>query len=400
MPASIAAQKCLGLTTGGYLQSCYDHDQMPKNTTLPVKRLPRRPAPVAAAFAPHSGRPLDKLAQHVTRPSAAPAAAVVEDDLRLTKNAKFSAKENFGKRARVKFLTEALAVGLANVPGSKLTKSYWNTFYCSSILHKKGDSLTGKYCKNRWCLVCCRIRSAQLIKQYAPVLESWPDKHLVTLTVPNCSGAELVATKEQMKAGFDRIRHTFQMQHRRGQRPAPLVALRKLEATHNPDRNDYHPHYHLVVPDLASANELRAAWLGQFPSAQWKGQDVRPANAGAAHELFKYFTKLVTTQSKERFIRLAPLNVIFEAIAGGRTFQVFGIQAPKPDEQLVDEEATALAEELNIDAVFEWVQAQADWIDKESGEMLTNYKPSPQFRKFVETKIVYNSAEKRPVLPG
>ncbi len=365
---------------------------MPKFTQSPVKRPPRRPAISAPAFLPPSGGPLDKLAQHVTRPLAASAAAVVEDDLRLTKNAKFSAKENFGKRARVKFLTEAMAVGLANVPSSKLTRSYWNTFYCSSILQKKGDSLTGKYCKNRWCLVCCRIRSAQLIKQYAPVLQSWPEKHLVTLTVPNCSGADLVATIEQMKAGFNRIRHTLQMQHRRRQRAAPLVALRKLECTQNPERDDYHPHFHLVVPDYASAVELRAAWLSQFPSAKWGGQDVRPANGGAAHELFKYFTKLVTTKSKERFIRLGPLNVIFEAIAGQRTFQAFGI--PKTVEELGDEEADALAEELNVDAVFEWVQAQADWIDKESGEMLTNYKPSPQFRAFVETKIVYNSNSK------
>jgi hypothetical protein len=152
-----------------------------------------------------------------------------------------------------------------------------------------------------------------------------------------------------------------------------------------------------VVPNLAAANELRASWLMQFPSAKWKGQDVRPANSGASHELFKYFTKLVTTQSKERFIRLAPLNTIFEAIAGQRTFQAFGV--PRIKEELGDEEATALAEELNIDAVFEWVQAQADWVDKASGEMLTNYVPSAQFRKFVESKIVYNSPNKK-VLPS
>jgi hypothetical protein len=333
--------------------------------------------------------PVHKLARQVTSSSVTPSE---EDAIRLTKNAKFSAKENFGKRARVKFLSEAMSVGLANVPGSKLTKSYWNTFYCSSILQKKGDSLTGKYCKNRWCLVCCRIRSAQLIKQYAPVLESWPDKHLVTLTVPNCAAADLEATVNGMKSGFDTIRRSFTMQHRRKQRASALMALRKLEATHNPDRDDYHPHFHLVVPDLATANELREAWLLQFPSAKWKAQDVRPADAGASHELFKYFTKLVTTQSKERFIRLAPLNTIFEAIARKRTFQPFGI--PTPKEVDVDEEAEALAEELNIDAVFEWVQAQADWVDKSSGEMLTNYKPSPQFRAFVENKIVYNSRQK------
>jgi hypothetical protein len=365
-----------------------------KFTQQPVKRLTPRAGTSGSVSKPLLGGPLDKLAHQVTSPSVSGAAGVVEDDLKLTKSAKFSAKENFGKRARVKFLTEAMAVGLANVPDSKLTKSYWNTYYCSSVLHKKGDSLTGKYCKNRWCLVCCRIRSAQLIKQYAPVLESWPQKHLVTLTVPNCSGDDLAATVKVMKSGFDTIRRGFTMQHRRKQRATPLVALRKLEVTHNPDLDNYHPHFHLVVPDLATANELRAAWLLQFPSAKWKGQDVRPANAGAAHELFKYFTKLVTTQSKERFIRLAPLNVIFEAIANQRTFQPFSV--PKTKEVTTDDEATALAEELNIDAVFEWVQSQADWVDKASGEMLTNYQPSPQFRRFVESKIVYNSPQKTP----
>ncbi len=373
---------------------------MPKFTQSPVKRLPHRAAISAPVFLPPSGGPLDKLAQLGTRPLETAAPAVVEDALLMSPKAKFADKANFGKRARVKFLSEAMAVGLANVPDSKLTRSYWNTFYCSSVLQKRGDKLTTKFCKNRWCLVCCRVRSAQLMKQYLPVLESWPDKHLVTLTLPNCSRADLVATMEQMKAGFNRIRDTIQKQHKRKQRAAPLVALRKLESTHNPDQDNYHPHFHLVVPDLATANELREAWLIQFPSAKWKGQDVRPANAGAAHELFKYFTKLITSQSKERFIRLEPLNAIFEAIAGQRTFQAFNIPKTKPvdgDEEL-DALAEQLADELEIDAVFEWQQAQADWVNKETGEMLTNYTPSPEWRNFVETKMVYNSPQKKQLL--
>jgi hypothetical protein len=365
---------------------------MPKITQSPVKRRSTRSSDsLLSVSAP--GRPLDKLARQVTEPSCTSCPGVCEDDLRLSQKAKHSAKENFGKRARVKYLTEAMAVGLANVPGSRLTKSYWNTFYCSSILQKQGDKLTGKFCKNRWCLVCCRIRSAQLIKQYAPVLDAWPEKHLVTLTVPNCAAADLSATIDGMKSGFDAIRRRFTMQHRRKQRASPLVCLRKLECTHNPDRDDYHPHFHLVVPDLAAANELREAWLLEFPAAKCGGQDVRPANSGAAHELFKYFTKLVTTKSKERFIRLAPLNTIFEAIATRRTFQAFGITASK--EVLTDDEADAVAEELgDIEALFEWSQAATDWVDKATGELLTNYVPSAQFRQFVESKIVYNSPVK------
>jgi hypothetical protein len=365
---------------------------MPKNTTLPVKRLPRRPAPVAAAFAPHSGRPLDKLARQVTISTIKEVDVSDEQDIKLIAGA--CTDENFGKRARVKFLTQALAVGLANLPTSQLTKSYWNTFHCSSILQERQDGKkVAKFCKNRWCLVCCRVRSANLIKQYRALLESWPEKHLVTLTVPNCAAADLDATVVAMKGGFDAIRRNWAMQHRRGQRSAQLVALRKLEATHNPDQDTYHPHFHLVVPDLATANELREAWLFQFPAAKWKGQDVRPANAGAAHELFKYFTKLITSQSKERFIRLGPLNTIFEAIAGGKTFQVFGVKVPKVSEE-PDEAAEALAEELNVVAVWEWVQEVGNWVSKETGEILTKYKPSAQFRAFVESKIVYNSPQK------
>ena len=371
---------------------------MLKFTQAPVKRSSSPSSISGVPFFPRLGVPLDKLAPQVTEPSRPSCSGVCEDDLRLSQKAKFSAKENFGKRARVKYLTEAMAVGLANVPGSNLTKSYWNTFYCSSVLQKQGDKLTGKFCKNRWCLVCCRIRSAQLIKQFAPLLNSWSEKHLVTLTVPNCTAADLVTTLEKMTAAFDAIRRRFTMQHRRKQRAAPLVALRKLECTHNPDRDDYHPHFHLVLPDFISAVELREAWLLEYPGAKWKAQDVRPANAGASHELFKYFTKLVTTQSKERFIRLGPLNTIFEAIAGRRTFQAFGVKAPK--EVLTDDEADAVADELgDIEALFEWSQAATDWVDKASGELLTNYVPSPQFRKFVESKIVYNSPNKQFLPP-
>ena len=362
---------------------------MLKTTQTNIKR-PKRPQ--KSASAPVS---LDKLARQVTRPSENSSGTASEDDIKLTKNAKYSDKQTFGKRARVKFLSQAMAVGLANVPASRLTKSYWNTYYCSSVLQKKGDNLTGKFCKNRFCLVCCRIRSMQLIKQYSPVLDTWADKYLVTLTVPNCSAADLMATIQQMKEGFDTIRRRFTMQYRRKQRVTALQALRKLECTHNPDRDDYHPHFHLVVPDLATANELREFWLLHFPTAKWKSQDVRPANNGAANELFKYFTKLITTQSKERFIRLGPLNTIFEAISGQRTFQAFGL--PKTALVEDDPELDALAQSVvdaDVDALFEWNQDQADWIDKETGEVLTNYKPTPEFRQFVETKIVYNSLQK------
>jgi hypothetical protein len=352
---------------------------MHKYTKQPLKGLPRSLG-LSSPFSPRGAFPLDTLAPQVTSPSG-------DDDFQVTQSAKFAAKANFAKRARVKYLTTALTLRLASIEGSKLTKSYWNTFYCSSILQKKGDDLTGKYCKNRWCLVCSRIRTAQLIKQYLPLLQTWPEKQFVTLTIPNCPGDQLEATIAQMKSGFDTIRRGMTMQHRRGLRSAPLVALRKLECTYSPGRRDFHPHFHLIVRDLVTANELRVSWLAHFPAATWDGQNVKPADDGSVLELFKYFTKLVTSKEKNgRIISVGPLDVIFQAITGQRTFQAFNVTTTK---EATDEEANELAAQLEIEATYEWDQAATDWVDKLTGELLTGYSPDDEFRKLVETKIIH-----------
>ncbi len=283
---------------------------------------------------------------------------------------------------------------LANIEGSPLTKSYWNTFYCSSVMQKKGDHLTAKFCKNRWCLVCNRIRTAQLIKQYLPTIQSWEEKYFVTLTVPNCPGEELKATIKEMKAVFNRIRQRITMQFRGKKRAAQLVGLRKLEATYNPSRKDYHPHFHLIVNDRAVADDLRKYWLTHFQEAKWQGQDVRQADDRSALEMFKYFTKLVSSHSKERLILVDPLDVIFQAVAGERTFQAFNVKVTK---EATDEEAEALAEELTTEAVYQWQQDATDWVDIETGELLTGYEPDAQFRELVERRIILANIPPPPV---
>ncbi len=310
---------------------------------------------------------------------------MAEDNIRLSPQTKADSLKPLLKRARVKYLTHGLSVRLASIPGSPLTKSYWNTFYCSSVMQKQGDHLVAKFCKNRWCLLCCRIRTAQLIKQYLPTIQSWPEKYFVTLTVPNCPGAELEATIKEMKLVSNRIKETMKKQHQRKQRAVQLVGLRKLEATYNPTRKDFHPHFHFIVNDRQTADDLRSMWLAHFPIAKWKGQDVRQADDRSALELFKYFTKLVSSHSKERAILVDPLDVIFQAVQGQRTFQAFGVKVTK---EATDEEAEALADEMTTEAVYQWEQAATDWVNLDTGELLTGYAPDDQFRELVEKRII------------
>jgi hypothetical protein len=330
---------------------------------------------------PPGAGPVHKLAQRGTSLSS----QSEEDGINLNPQAKFSAKEAFQKRARVKYLTHAITVRLANIKDTPLTKSYWNTFYCSSVMQKKGEHLVAKFCKNRWCLVCNRIRTAQLIKQYLPTIQSWEEKYFVTLTVPNCKGEELASTIKQMKLISNRIRETMKKQHQRKQRDKPLVGLRKLEATYNPTRKDFHPHFHFVVNSRQTADDLRSMWLTHFQDAKWKAQDVREADDRSALEMFKYFTKLVSSHSKDRLILVDPLDVIFQAVAGERTFQAFNVKVTK---SLTDEESEALADELTTEAVYRWEQSATDWVDIETGELLTGYSPDSAFRELVEQRII------------
>ncbi len=68
-----------------------------------------------------------------------------------------------------------LAVALAELR-SPLEKSYRNTVYCADALEQdESGTLKGRYCGNRWCLVCNRVRTARAINRYWAAIAAWPD---------------------------------------------------------------------------------------------------------------------------------------------------------------------------------------------------------------------------------
>lgn len=290
------------------------------------------------------------------------------------------------KRARHKYFTYALVVPLAQLE-SPLEDSYWNTYHCCWALAERDGEVTGSYCKNRWCTVCNRIRTAILINAYKPVLDLWDDKYFVTLTIPNVPADRLSSAIDGMGAGFRKIKEVFYRQHRRKKRDTPLIGFRKLECTYNPERNDYHPHYHIIVRGEGTAKELLAEWLRRYPEAVEQAQDVQKADDDSVMELFKYFTKLITKTKKGSAVFIRPLDVIFQAMRGCRTFQNFGFKHEVIEDGPISEEAEKLAEEIEEEAVtvvYEWVQELTDWVEEQSGRVLTGYQPTPKFRQLVE----------------
>lgn len=109
-------------------------------------------------------------------------------------------------------------------------------------------------CHDKFCANCKKVLQAGRMAKYIPELEKYKDNlfHL-TLTVPNCSGADLNFIYKKMAKSF-RMLINFLTGHNKikginFERFGYQGAVRSLEVTfHN---NSYHPHFHVgIVLDL------------------------------------------------------------------------------------------------------------------------------------------------------
>jgi len=285
-----------------------------------------------------------------------------------------SAKKTFLKRAETKYISNSVALKLADLR-TPFQQSYYNTYHCSETLQQVGKSITSRYCNNRWCLTCNRIRTAKLINGYVGVLSKLEDKQFVTLTVPNVSAEQLPDTLALMAKTFNAIRKRFTKYTK-----TPIVGIRKLEITYNPNRQDFHPHYHFLVSGRNVSELLVSEWLKRFSGTGKVAQDVRQADDKSVMELFKYFTKIVTKEQ----IHIKPLDVIFSSMRGMRVFQPMGIK--KDVDENIKELQSERYKDLE-DREVEWTWIDTDWIDRNTGEMLTGYSPSETFQAIVNSTV-------------
>src|SRR4030042_506500 len=162
------------------------------------------------------------------------------------------------KRAKAKYLTRALILELVDL-NSPLKKSYWNTYHCSDVLLQDGKKITAKYCNNRWCFVCTRIRTAKLINGYLPQFEKMVDPRYVTLTFPSVVGEDLGKAIDEMIRVFIQIKKALL---KRGMK---INGLRHLEVTYNEIKDTYHAHFHLIMEGFEVGEVLIQEWLNRYP---------------------------------------------------------------------------------------------------------------------------------------
>lgn len=312
-----------------------------------------------------------------------------EDDFVLNESTKSSSKDKLYSRAKRKYISRSLSLNMIDYiktldqeigkeKREEYTKSFWNMFHCVSTLEKVGNKITGKYCKNRMCMVCNSIRQAQNMNKYIPVLKEWNDMKLVTLTVPNVSKADLRPTIIEMNNIFTGIKDFLNKRHRRG-KCNKFVGIKKLECTFSVKHLDYHPHFHFIIKDPETAELLVSEWLKRTIGTTAKAQDIRAADVKSSKELFKYFTKVSTkvkTGSKSKsYIYLDSLFVQFVAFRKLRTFSKFGFKLPV-SEELKETEYSLELDDSNDGQVYQdyYVWNSEDWFSIKTGDCLTSHR--------------------------
>lgn len=317
-------------------------------------------------------------------------------------------KATLQKRARRNYLKNALALGLVDVNNDDrkkrvseasnifeeleadkadkdILRSYWSMYHCSDKLTRKNGKVSGRYCKNRLCLVCNSIRTAVLLNKYKPVFDEWgEDAYFVTLTAPTVKKSKLHYRVNEMHSIFFNIKETLKKRFQRNTAPK-FEGVRKLECTYNPFEDKYHPHFHFMIKGKENAQFVYEEWLRRTKhlGTSRKAQDCRKAQKGAAMEVFKYFTKIVSSSSKDRNIYLKSLDVIFKEFRGRRVIQTFGFKLPKVVE-------TTVIEDIQSEEVKSIQELQTLLFEKESDkyistrDLIEKLESKPCFKEVLE----------------
>lgn len=296
-------------------------------------------------------------------------------------------QNDLNKRAKNSYFSKCLAQYLTYLD-SPLNKAYRTTLFdCCSTLMQEGQKITSNmYCGYRWCNVCNRIRTGKLLNGYLNPLQEMTAPHFVTVTVPNVPGKELRHTlvgMVQSSANITRALKRLKM---------AVNGIRKIECTYNVERDDFHPHLHFILDGEDVAKQFIEQWLKRYPSAARDAQNYKPVidtnGGGGIKELFKYTTKIITkTKADGNFnIYIAPLDTIFRAMKGMRTFQNFG-NVKRIDDEINDLLADDYSDIEPYDFVV-WQWERNDWRNMANGKMLTNYRPSKRMIELLTNNVI------------
>lgn len=318
-------------------------------------------------------------------------------------------------------------------PDSSIRTAYKNSLYCCKELYQGNGQITAKYCKNRWCPQCQRIRMGVLIDTYAPRLQKEKNLYFITLTRPNVRAEELENEIRIYNKKWQSIRNS--KWYRRATILEGMIGIKKLECTYHATRkilkkktewkvsragkkykketfiatseadqwfDTYHPHLHILVNNEQAAINIKEKWLKINPEANPAAQDLRKVQdvisvdengneriSKGYLEVFKYFTKLIAKDScGKRFFDAKHMNVIFEAMNKKQVYKRIGSdenwQCGEVDEEDIEERAALFIDDMSW-KTFRWIDGEKmfGYYDVDTGDALTEMAPPQHLMEII-----------------
>lgn len=133
-----------------------------------------------------------------------------------------------------------------------------NLLFLSDILKEKKRLKTGFFCGNRWCPMCAWRKARKDATKLGVCMTYLKEKFryefiFLTLTTPNVKECDLESEIKKFNASFMKMMKWKRVrgfgQDFRGNffNGAVNGYVRKLEVTYNAERDDYNPHFHVLI---------------------------------------------------------------------------------------------------------------------------------------------------------
>lgn len=163
-----------------------------------------------------------------------------------------------------------------------------------------GKIVKANRCMNRFCPICLATRSRKQSFMLGVVLETLRENYdykflFLTLTVPNVPGHELV---NELQKQYESLKRFIQ---RKEFKNISKGYVRKTEITYNHERNDFHPHIHMLIAvenDYFQNSKLyvkQDRWLEIWQKCKRDDSitqvHIKKANEESFRELAKYEAK-------------------------------------------------------------------------------------------------------------
>lgn len=282
---------------------------------------------------------------------------------------------NLYAQALSKDLTLHKIYALIDVCDSQRKKGYWKSYHCANVVIQEGSKLSTGLCRKRWCNVCQRKKTMELLNGYASALKELHEEtplFMVTLTAKNIKALKPNDLRNEIRLynkEFTRIKDNLRKTHSMN-----VNGFKKVECTYNQTTNEYHPHLHLIIQGQAEAELIKSYWITQMKKRYgrnkvgYKGQEVKPiGNTEKDYiEVFKYATK---GSVKDTFEASAE-DFMLEALEGLQIFKPIGKlkKVKEPKEEAHEQTSADFVEARN--EIYVYGKDERDYISADNTRLI------------------------------